>query len=344
VANTRYSLLPVQCRFQSFSSYQNSVYLDKKLLRNRQQTIHSTFSKHFKNNIPSYMKNLLFILSFLFVSEISYCDVIPENSHKFDKCVKIINVDDFPEYCLLAYMSYPTGGRNIYIINSKTCLEKGYHYSLNILAVKKEYLAKMDLNTTNWLKDKNALKSNIFIDSDGGYESNDNPISSIDAYYKIVGFTDTSVILYKCKELLRFIDGRPALIKTYKYDDGLSQIDNVEYDLLSFFKALLFTIIIETIVLFFIFKIRLKKLQIKNGVLFLTGILTSFSTLPYVWFVLPIFIKQFLLYIIISEFSVIFVESIIIWRLLTIDYKKAVVISFICNLTSFLFGLLINWI
>jgi hypothetical protein len=307
------------------------------------------------------MKNLLFILSFLLAREISYCDIIPENSHKVNKCVKIINADDFPEYCLLGYILYPTG-RHIgtYRINSKTSLWKGYKFNtLNILAVKKDYLAKKNLDTTNWLMDRNALKSSIYIDSEGGYESNDNPISSIDEYYKIAGFTDTSVVLYKCKELLSFINGQPALIKTYRYKAGISQIDSVEYienrksnlagiysstDLLSFFKALLYTILIETVVLFIIFKTRLKKIPIKNGILLLTGILTSFSTLPYIWFVLPIFIKPTLLYMIIGELSVVFVESIIIWRLLTIDFKKAVVISFICNLTSFLFGLLINWI
>jgi len=113
---------------------------------------------------------------------------------------------------------------------------------------------------------------------------------------------------------------------------------------LSFFKALLYTILIETIVLFIIFKTRLKKLQVKNSVLLLVGFLASFSTLPYVWFVLPILIKPTLLYMILSELSVILIESIIIWKLLTVDYKRAVLISFICNLTSFLFGLLINWI
>jgi hypothetical protein len=39
MANTRYSLLPVQCWFQGFTSYQTLLYLDRKLLRNRQQTI-----------------------------------------------------------------------------------------------------------------------------------------------------------------------------------------------------------------------------------------------------------------------------------------------------------------
>jgi len=37
--NTRYSLLPVQCWFQGFPSYQSLLHLDREVLRNRQQTI-----------------------------------------------------------------------------------------------------------------------------------------------------------------------------------------------------------------------------------------------------------------------------------------------------------------
>jgi hypothetical protein len=306
------------------------------------------------------MRYLLFLLPFLFLCEISYCDIIPENSHKVNKNVRIINVDDFPEYCFIAYILYPTGEHiHTFKINSKMYLNKGYKFNnLNILAIKKNYLAKKNLDTTNWLKDKNVLKSNIKIESEGGFVSNVNPISSINEDYMIVGYTDTSFLLYKCKEMIRFANGQPAYIKTYKYRTGISQLDNFEYIennlsmagiysssyIFSFLKALLYTIIIETIVLLIIFKTRLKHLQIKNSILLLTGILISFSTLPYVWFVLPIFIKPTLLFMLISELSVIIIESIIIWKLLVINYRSAVSVSLICNLTSFLFGLLINLI
>jgi hypothetical protein len=40
----RYSLLPLQCLFQGFPSYQSLLYLDRKSLRNRQQTIPPTLA------------------------------------------------------------------------------------------------------------------------------------------------------------------------------------------------------------------------------------------------------------------------------------------------------------
>jgi hypothetical protein len=69
----------------------------------------------------------------------------------------------------------------------------------------------------------------------------------------------------------------------------------------------------------------------------------SFATLPYVWFVLPVLIKPGLTYILISEISVTIIESIVIAGLLKIDYKKALILSVLCNLTSFGIGLAISW-
>ena len=109
-----------------------------------------------------------------------------------------------------------------------------------------------------------------------------------------------------------------------------------------FLKALLLTIFIETVVLFLLFKVFYKTLKINNWLLLLTGILTSFSTLPYLWFILPLFIKTKTLYVLTSETSAVLIESVIIWALLRINYTKALVVSIACNMSSFLIGLLIR--
>jgi hypothetical protein len=115
----------------------------------------------------------------------------------------------------------------------------------------------------------------------------------------------------------------------------------MEYEI-SFLKALLLTIVIETSVLFLLFKVFYKTLNISNWLLVLTGIVASFSTLPYLWFILPLFIKTKIFYVITSEISAILIESVIIWGLLRINYAKAIIVSVVCNMTSFLIGLLIN--
>ncbi len=112
---------------------------------------------------------------------------------------------------------------------------------------------------------------------------------------------------------------------------------------ITFLKALLLTIFIETTLLFALFKLIYKEEKVSNWILLLTGILATFATLPYLWFILPYFIKTKLWYIITSEVAAILIESLIIMGLLRTNYSKALVVSAICNAASFLIGLLINW-
>jgi hypothetical protein len=122
----------------------------------------------------------------------------------------------------------------------------------------------------------------------------------------------------------------------------LRKAGNMAYEM-SFLKALLLTVGIETIVLFILFKLVFKSPDIKYWLLILTGILTSFSTLPYLWFILPLFIKERLSYTVISEVTAILIESVIVYGILKISYKKSLMASVTCNMASFLTGLFIHW-
>jgi hypothetical protein len=115
----------------------------------------------------------------------------------------------------------------------------------------------------------------------------------------------------------------------------------MDYEL-SFLKALFLTIFIETSVLFLLFKIVYRTSKINNWILLLTGILASMATLPYLWFIIPLFVKTRLYYIVIGEVSVTAIESIIIWGILRTNYTKALIASVLCNTTSFLIGLFIH--
>ena len=116
----------------------------------------------------------------------------------------------------------------------------------------------------------------------------------------------------------------------------------MNYELL-FLKSLALTIVIETVVLiiFFQFIVRLK--EVKISLLLITGFIASFATLPYLWFVLPNYIDNKIWYMIIGESFAIFVETIIIGAILRIKFIKSLLCSFVCNMISFLTGLIINW-
>ena len=109
-----------------------------------------------------------------------------------------------------------------------------------------------------------------------------------------------------------------------------------------FLKSLFITVVFETIVLLILNKTTFLKEKQKFWIIILTGITASCATLPYFWFILPIFISSKLAYSIVAEFLAIFLESFIILGFFRIKYKNAVAVSLICNMVSYTMGLLIK--
>lgn len=107
-----------------------------------------------------------------------------------------------------------------------------------------------------------------------------------------------------------------------------------------FLIALAITILIETGVLFLIVRkfFNIKKDVIEDKMLLFSGFITSFSTISYLWFVLPLFLKN---YTLIGELLVFIVEAIMYMFILKLSLKKATLISFFCNATSYFLGNLI---
>lgn len=107
-----------------------------------------------------------------------------------------------------------------------------------------------------------------------------------------------------------------------------------------FLISLAFTIFIEIITLYLLIKCFFKDdgEKISTILLFFTGFLSSFATLPYLWFIIPLFIKIRIQYILFGESFVILLESLVIFFLLRVSLKKSFYISFICNILSFIVG------
>ena len=114
-----------------------------------------------------------------------------------------------------------------------------------------------------------------------------------------------------------------------------------------FLKALGFTIVIELVILVVIVRYfyKIKKKEISNGLLIFAGT-ASFATLPYVWFIFPAFIKEYNLYLIVAEISVLFLEAIFYYFVLKIGFLKSFFLSLVCNTASFVLGIVVlyRWI
>ncbi|MBE8723550.1 hypothetical protein [Flavobacterium hungaricum] len=288
------------------------------------------------------MKKLLLVIPFLFLVQLSYADVAPRNTHRVPVCAKITNTNDFYDFAILScYKHWSEKKYSCIIVNPDECVNDGA-----IVAVRGDYLESRD--SIDWLNDKNIRRAHIWL---GTYRHvNDNlKISSIDEFYKILEINDKDVVLYKYKELIRYSDGTPSKLKKYphalvkqyfNYNEGIYPYAEV----INFLEALLLTIGIETLILFLFFKTIYRNLKIRNILLLLTGITTSLATLPYVWFVFPVFIHHRIPYLIVSESFAVIIESFLIYKLLKIEFKKAFLVSLICNVISFSIGLLINYV
>jgi hypothetical protein len=84
-----------------------------------------------------------------------------------------------------------------------------------------------------------------------------------------------------------------------------------------------------------------KKKTFPLYILLIAGFFASFATLPYLWFVIPVFVKQPTFYVVISELFAILIESIILFGFLKVNYHKCLILSAVCNIVSFSTGLII---
>ena len=173
------------------------------------------------------MKKFIYLLVLIpfSISKLSFGDVIVIGVHYVEKCVKVTNIEDYPEVSLLGFVPPSAAPYDTYIINSKDCLTKGHKYNdFNVYAVNKEYLIGKDIKKLDLPRDPNASANNIHIELYGGYLNDSIPISGIEQYYKIAGFSTTSVILYKWKEITKFNNGKPDSTSTYTYQGDSSQL------------------------------------------------------------------------------------------------------------------------
>lgn len=115
----------------------------------------------------------------------------------------------------------------------------------------------------------------------------------------------------------------------------------MDYEII-FLKSLLFTIIVETVILYILIRFIFHNRDTVIWLIVLSGVTASLATLPYLWFIVPLFVKTKLYYKVISEFLAIFIESFILLGFLRVKYHKALFISVVCNVISYIAGLIVN--
>lgn len=110
---------------------------------------------------------------------------------------------------------------------------------------------------------------------------------------------------------------------------------------ISFLKSLAVTIFIETLLLWMLTRTCVRGKSVPLFMVITTGFFASFATLPYLWFLLPLVLQQRIWYVIVAESLAVVFESFIFFGFLKINLYKCFLFSLICNISSFLTGLLI---
>lgn len=107
---------------------------------------------------------------------------------------------------------------------------------------------------------------------------------------------------------------------------------------LNFLSAFLFTLLIEGIIVYYLYNPDKKTTKIKK--LIPVIIFVNLITLPLVWFVFPLFFLEYTSFIILAELFAFIAEALLYSYFFRLNIKEALKISFLANLASFLFGFL----
>ena len=109
-----------------------------------------------------------------------------------------------------------------------------------------------------------------------------------------------------------------------------------------FLFALLFTVAVETAALFLCVRIlfRMQQNEASDALLLFCGIALSCATLPYVWFIFPMFASG-IAYMAGAEAFAFLAEAVGYKFILKLGWKRALALSLICNACSFLLGLMV---
>jgi hypothetical protein len=170
---------------------------------------------------------LLAIFGFSLLS-VSYGDIVLPNTHKVNYCPKIINLDKYPEISLIGYVIDGGGFNYSYLISDTICLEQGPNIMNRFIlcAVSEIYMEYInnEIDKIDWTKNKNAYHTSVIQPFSKYYVNDTNPLISIDLYYKLMGFTDSSIIVYKCKEVFGFNNGAPDSVTYYNFDGDSTKL------------------------------------------------------------------------------------------------------------------------
>ena len=166
------------------------------------------------------------ILLLIILTTNSQGDIIITKS-RTDNRHKIINLIDYPD--ITAFVVYKDknlpqfahmGFSRVY---KDAVIRKHLFCSMELFAVKNEYLKNREDKDIDWEDKKNVIKSNVTLlpDSD---ETDVKDVREVEHSYNIVGFSDTAMVLYKAKKVYKYKNKQPDLVQYFDYEGDVSKL------------------------------------------------------------------------------------------------------------------------
>jgi hypothetical protein len=108
-----------------------------------------------------------------------------------------------------------------------------------------------------------------------------------------------------------------------------------------FIIALCATVVVETAVIIGLIRLffKISPVRLSTHRCLFAGYFASFATLPYLWFVLPSFIRPYTILVTTGETGVYLLEALAYVYLLNLPFKKTFVLSTAANTASIIAGL-----
>ena len=161
---------------------------------------------------------ILLIIAIFFMSTLPVdADIMPPGMKGINRCVKITNLNDFPDVAFVGYIKGPViQCENPYIIKSDECLTQFYKANdLTIYAIEKDYLAAKGLENIDFDSNNNIRGYQLDFNPDWSLVAITNPLDEEEIFYSVAGFTDDKLILYESKKISRYVAGIPAKVETF---------------------------------------------------------------------------------------------------------------------------------
>lgn len=147
------------------------------------------------------------MFSLAVLPSLASADVILPGSHYVEECVKVVNLDRFPDIVLTGYYTGPmVKDYETYTIKNNECWTKGYKLnSFKVYYNQKEKAGQ--IGTDNFFD----IPENI----SGGSVADSDHTSKKTVEYSLATSSDNKVILYKSKVISEYNDGSPSKTEVF---------------------------------------------------------------------------------------------------------------------------------